>query len=64
MSRAEEKRLKKAGLSRDGLPLDPNDWSREDWEDLHRTLEAFKGRARRRHDREGNRKGGREPPLP
>jgi hypothetical protein len=36
-------------LSRDGLPINPRDWTRTDWQDLHEAMERAKNAIRRRH---------------
>ena len=39
---------KKPRYNRDGLPIDKNDWTAEDWADLHRAIqEAIKSIAAR-----------------
>jgi len=39
-------------LSRDGLPVDPRDWTRADWQDLHNAMEKAKRAIRKRHKAE------------
>lgn len=36
-------------LTRDGLPVDANDWTAADWQDLHEAIEAVKRKVRARH---------------
>ena len=35
----------------DGLPRDSNEWTEEDWRDLHNALETIKKKVGQRHDR-------------
>lgn len=41
---------KSVKLSRDGIPVDPNDWTAADWQDLHVALERAKELIRKRHE--------------
>lgn len=34
---------------KDGVPVDPKDWTPEDWKDLHQAIEAVKDKIRKRH---------------
>lgn len=36
-------------LDRDGVPIDPNDWTYEDWKDLHFGIIAIKAKIAARH---------------
>lgn len=36
-------------LTKDGLPVDQNDWTYEDWKDLYCTMERLKRRIAARH---------------
>ena len=42
------KPLKKR-LDRDGLPINPNDWTSEDWQDLHRGIQRIIRQIAARH---------------
>jgi hypothetical protein len=36
-------------LSRDGLPVDPKEWTKADWQDLHEAMEKAKRLISKRH---------------
>jgi hypothetical protein len=36
-------------LTRDGIPVDRNDWTEADWQDLHVAMERAKNAIRKRH---------------
>lgn len=39
----------KKKLNCDGLPIDKNDWTTQDWQDLHEAVERVKRNIARRH---------------
>ena len=41
---------------RDGIPVNPNDWTVEDWKDLYLSLEFAKARIRKRHEKSSNKR--------
>jgi hypothetical protein len=43
------KKDRRPRLSPDGLPIDATAWLREDWESLHRAIEAVKREVSARH---------------
>ena len=36
-------------MSREGLPVDPREWTRSDWQDLHEAMERAKRAIAKRH---------------
>ncbi len=36
-------------FTQDGLPRDKNDWTEDDWRDLHEALESVKRKVKERH---------------
>ena len=46
-----ERRKKAKRLTPDGLPRDANDWTEDDWRDLHVALERVKASVAARHSK-------------
>lgn len=44
-------------LSKDGLPIDPKDWTQADWQDLHEAMERAKRTISKRHNQNGEKHG-------
>lgn len=44
-------------LDRDGVPVDPNDWTVDDWRDLHFGMIAIKASIAERHKPKANSEG-------
>ncbi len=42
-------RERKVRLDRDGVPIDPNDWTVEDWRTLHEGIKLIKAIIAERH---------------
>lgn len=49
MKEKSDRRKKSIRYTEDGLPRDVNDWTVEDWIDLHKGMEAIKRKIRQRH---------------
>lgn len=46
---ARKRREKKAKLTREGIPLDPRDFTPDDWQDLHAAMKVALEKIARRH---------------
>lgn len=44
-----DSKRKTVRLDKDGVPVDPNDWTKEDWADLYFGMIAIKARIAARH---------------
>ena len=49
---AKAARLRHAKRFKDGLPIDANEWTEDDWRDLHRAMERVRKRVKERHAKE------------
>ena len=49
--KAKAERLRLARKYKDGIPIDPKEWTAADWLTLHRGVERIKARIRNRHER-------------
>ncbi len=47
--RPQEDNVKRKKLSPNGLPINSNDWTYEDWRDLHNAIETVKRKVGERH---------------
>ena len=49
--KSKAERLRLARKYKDGILIDPKEWTAADWRDLHLNIERIKARIRKRHER-------------